>query len=591
MSDSRGKDSSFLRKVVKFVSNPNTEWGELVEPPAGSTPGAPDRSELQVMIERKRRNDFVRRQELDLLRQIRREGLTGDQIREMQRQEGFEPSGYQPTEQGALAPAEVRRRIDGIEREMSYEDTVVNTRNLPLAPVTRPAAERRSTVGLHETTPQAPDPTRPGGLRRLGAQVTVPNVDLQFDTIPNPAALAPSAHAGHTDKRSESEAAARWHPVLEVELGEDELTHDPELDQAAMGFANADFGSCEKILRSLVAAGGARQNHAPTWRALLDLYRAIGQQQRFEWTCAQFVKELGETPPTWVSIPRLAMNMAGQAGAGHSVAPGVAAGSPAGTGAGTAGETDPWRCPVRLDASAVDALRAHVRGATGQAVIDWGPLQMLDGEGAQALRTLLRDWVASAGTPLQWRGVDALFDLLEIAAPPGDHLADPAFWQVRLEALRLLGVQAPYDLAAEDFAATYGTMPPEWRPPAAAVANQDGPLPDLVSTGPDFVVSTLPDELGANSSVTVELMGQLAGDVSATMSRALSEIGDATTVTVACDRLIRVDLMAAGELMNWVAARRAEGRLVRFIQVHRLVALFFCAMGLDDQAPIELRSL
>jgi hypothetical protein len=49
--------------------------------------------------------------------------------------------------------------------------------------------------------------------------------------------------------------------------------------------------------------------------------------------------------------------------------------------------------------------------------------------------------------------------------------------------------------------------------------------------------------------------------------------------------------MAAGELSNWVAARRAEGRMVRFVEVHRLLALFFCAMGLDDHATIELRSL
>jgi hypothetical protein len=49
--------------------------------------------------------------------------------------------------------------------------------------------------------------------------------------------------------------------------------------------------------------------------------------------------------------------------------------------------------------------------------------------------------------------------------------------------------------------------------------------------------------------------------------------------------------MAAGELLSWAGARRAEGRMVRFVEVHRLLALFFCAMGLDDQATIELRSL
>ena len=598
MSDSRGKDPSFLRKVVKFISNPKTEWGDIDGPPAGSAPAAPDRSELQVMIERKRRNDFVRRQELDLLRQIRREGLTGDQIREMQREEGFEPSGYQATEQGALPPAEVRRRIDGIEREMSYEDTVVNTRALPISPGSKPANERPSTVGLHETAPQVAnlDPTRPGALRRLGAPVTISKVDLLFDALPNPGVATAPASRDRASQGASPDIAARWHPVLEVSPGQDDLAHDPELDHAVMAFANADFAECEKALRGLVAEGGVRHKHAPTWRALLDLYRAIGQQQRFEWTCAQFVKELGETPPTWVSIPRLAMNMEGTPPEGTAAATATASRGAVASGAASAvaaagpGRADAWKCPVRLDAAAVEALRLHVQGAAGQVVIDWAPLQMLDAGGAQALRTLLRDW-AGSGPPLQWHGMDTLFDLLEIAAPAGDHLADPAFWQVRLEALRLLGVQAPYDLAAADFAATYGTTPPEWRPPSKVVTTPYNPLPDLVSTGPDFVVSTLPDELGQNASVIVELAGQLAGDVSVTMSRALSELGDATTVTVACDRLIRVDLMAAGELLNWVAARRAEGRQVRFTQVHRLVALFFCAMGLDDQAPIELRSL
>jgi anti-anti-sigma regulatory factor len=450
---------------------------------------------------------------------------------------------------------------------------------------------------LHETTQQAfkTDPTRPGVLRRLGSQVTVPKVDLDFDTFPNPAELPTPSRAAYqpSPKTSEPEAASNWHPMLEVELAKSELVHDPDLDEAAMAFANADFGGCEKMLRALVAAGGARQRHAPTWRALLDLYRAIGQQQRFDWTCAQFVKELGETPPAWVSIPRLAMNMesrpvgsgASSAALGASPAAGAAT---TGSGSGS-GQADPWRCPVHLDAAAVGALRARVNAAVGKPVIDWGPLQMLDAQGAQALRNLLREWAVST-SPQQWQGVGALFDLLEIAAPPGDHLADPAFWQVRLEALRLLGVQASYDLAAEDFAATYGTTPPEWRP-AAMVVSTDDNMGQLASTAPDFVVSTLPDELGLNTSVTVELAGQLAGDVSATMSQALSELGDAQSVTVACDRLIRVDLMAAGELLNWVSARRTEGRLVRFTQVHRLVALFFCAMGLDDQAPIELRSL
>lgn len=608
MSDARGKDSSFLRKVAKFVSSPNTEWGGFEEA-AGSSSAGPgagtgtqERSELQVMVERKRRNDFVRRQEFDLLRQIRREGLTGEQIRAIQREHGDETSGYQPTEQGALPASEVRRRIDGIEREMSYEDTVVNTRALALQPADRPSGGPRATTATAPATaPMAAgsDQTRPGSLRRLGAQVTLPKIDLEFDTTPkpgsmrrasNPAPLLGQGPASDPVSGISPSQAAAWLPMLDLDPAKKELTHDPDLDPAAIAFANADFGGCEKMLRGMVARGGPRERHAPTWRALLDLYRAIGQQQRFVWTVATFVKEFGEHAPAWVSIPRLAMNMDGRQGqeSGASVhRPEAQSSNGAQPLAGSTTAVQPWTCPARLDASVVELMGRHVEQAQTVAVIDWAPLQMLDAQGAAALRTLLRQWAAQP-IKLQWKGVDAVFDLLEIAAPAGDHLADPAFWQVRLEALRLLGVSGAYDVAAEDFAATFGTVPPEWYPPLATVFTEDGQVPGLMSSAPDFAVSTLPDELGLESTITVELVGQLAGDVSATMARALSEIADATTVTLSCARLIRVDLMAAGELLNWVSARRAEGRLVRLIDVHRLVALFFCAMGLDDHAPINL---
>ena len=99
------------------------------------------------------------------------------------------------------------------------------------------------------------------------------------------------------------------------------------------------------------------------------------------------------------------------------------------------------------------------------------------------------------------------------------------------------------------------------------------------------------DRLRGPSDITVELVGQLTGDINDTLARTLANIQSSRSVQISCSRLIRVDLMAAGELLNWVGARRAEGRLVRLIEVHRLLALFFCAMGLDDQATIELRPL
>ena len=43
------------------------------------------------------------------------------------------------------------------------------------------------------------------------------------------------------------------------------------------------------------------------------------------------------------------------------------------------------------------------------------------------------------------------------------------------------------------------------------------------------------------------------------------------------------DFIAAGDLLNWVLAQRNEGRAVQFVDTHRLVALFFGAMGINER--------
>ncbi|HEY0818599.1 MAG TPA: hypothetical protein VGD46_07455, partial [Rhizobacter sp.] len=68
-----------------------------------------------------------------------------------------------------------------------------------------------------------------------------------------------------------------------------------------------------------------------------------------------------------------------------------------------------------------------------------------------------------------------------------------------------------------------------------------------------------------------------------------NELGSAAIVNVSCAKLIRVDFIAAGDLLNWVLARRSENRTVNFADSHRLVALFFGAMGINEHAKVKVR--
>ena len=62
------KSESFFRKVVRFVANPATDWTEINTRQEDTRELDLEKSELKAMIERKRRNDFVRKKEFDMLR-------------------------------------------------------------------------------------------------------------------------------------------------------------------------------------------------------------------------------------------------------------------------------------------------------------------------------------------------------------------------------------------------------------------------------------------------------------------------------------------------------------------------------------------
>jgi len=86
----------------------------------------------------------------------------------------------------------------------------------------------------------------------------------------------------------------------------------------------------------------------------------------------------------------------------------------------------------------------------------------------------------------------------------------------------------------------------------------------------------------------MELAGQLVGDIGDTLAELDQQLGASESVQLDCTYLIRVDFIAAGDLLNWVLSRRGENREITFLNPHRLVALFFGAMGITEHAKVKL---
>ncbi|OYU84535.1 MAG: hypothetical protein CFE45_25900, partial [Burkholderiales bacterium PBB5] len=366
---------------------------------------------------------------------------------------------------------------------------------------------------------------------------------------------------------------------LAVEVSE--VVHDPELDEAVISFANADMVTSEAALERLCRSDGPRHHHAETWLVLFDLYRATGQQAKFESLAMLYAGQFGRSAPQWFSLPKL-------------VADAAAAERP--DTRGVKGEVG-WISPERLDAEAVLRLRSATQQLPLPWVLDWGPLQQVDVDAADQLAGLMRQW-APQRIDMRWLGAEQLLGALQQAAPTGVRDADPAFWMARLEALRLANRPDQFDEAAIDYCVTYEVSPPSWEPaqcqvrPSSSGLSTLGPPSSMSTEVPSSLFeSGVGDDGGAHRLTVVELSGQLAGDIGPVLAQLDRRLGSAGMVQVSCARLIRVDFIAAGDLLNWVVAKNNEHRTVTFADAHRLVAMFFGAMGINEHARVQVPRL
>ena len=542
--------TSFFRKVVKFVANPATEWNELGQPAPGSIESELAKSELKAMIERKRRNDFVRKREFDMLRKVRREGLTPEQLAALG---GSSAMGGDSVprlrDNEARSGPGMKAKIDAIEQQMVGS--------------TQPAALRRSPEFYAAPTQAAP-------LGDAG-NAQAPGTDATDSTPPYAAGLTFNREVvgSSFDKAFVSAEASN------------ELALDPELDEAVIAFANADFDLCEQSLTQLIQPHGARAQHAETWLTLFDMHRATGQLPKFEGLAVEYAQQFGWSAPQWFSMPQRVAEAVSEERQPRNRIDGQVG----------------WSSPEWIDGEAVSRLRSQTLQMPLPWVFDWAALRGIDAEACARLSELFRSWMPQT-LDMRWLHGDALLNCLHEATPNGVRDADPVYWQLRLDVLRMTNRPDQFDETAIEYCMTYEVSPPSWERAqcrvrlsgaASSTLSPSMSMVSEVSTG--FVESNLLDDAVLVQVSSVELSGQLIGDIGPLLQSMTEQLGTSPVITVSCSRLIRVDFIAAGDLLNWVLARRGENRSVTFVDAHRLVALFFGAMGINEHATVKVRTV
>ncbi len=591
-------DSSpgLLSKVVKFVRNPTRDWSELDQPDTAEADSGFSKEALRQMIERRRQNDFVRKREFDYLRKLRRrESLNG--VAQTGRPSFFQSSLPTNPDERAMT----LRKIDEIEAQMSrqwwqgkQDEGAARMAGFPVSsrPVLGPdAGPTQPMGGLGEHGDSHFASTQSSALQTGSNWFEVPEeyALTRMDPGSGQAALQPSINRLVTslppDSRHMGPGFASSRQMTDDAT---DSVSNPDLEEAAIRYANGDVAGAEAVLLAALQGEGLRPELAEAWMsALFDLYRATGQQARFDSVALDFARRFGRSPPAWFSLPALLA----QEPPRHAARPAAPSAGPV----VQQGQVPLWASPPELSAAALSQLQAATLNRSGPCLLDWQALTHILPEAVDGLARL---WSAWGDAPLQlvMRGQAQLERVLKALTPSGDRQTDPGVWQLRMELLRLLRRPDEFELVALDYCVTFEVSPPSWQEVRCVCRSEDdgaGPgSPLAYGAGAsiarqDETAAAAPAQVAAGE---VELAGEIVGDASDALAALEAGMEDARRLVVSCARLIRVDFSAAGSILNWVAAQEAQGRRVHFHDVNRMVAAFFRVIGIHEHARVVPRS-
>lgn len=584
-----------LSKMVKFVRNPATNWSDL-DAAQTDREDALSKQLLKEMIERKRRNDFVRKREFDMLRKMRkREAMAGV---------GQDPGGGRPSFFQSSLPskpddrAQTLKKIDEIEAQMSmqwWKTKTAHTSQQSAWPTDKPVAA--STLP-GQALPKSYRPTMPAALMEASAAAAarpepkdappLRGQAFEFSMEPS-AANRPVARdpADTQAPRAGFQPTSFSHSKSSAVEVADAFVHDAETEEAAIRFANGDDDGAEAGLLEILGPGGSRAAHVDTWLTLFDLYRGNGWHEKFESAAIDFVGRFDRSAPQWFSMPTMVEKLRQPANA-------MAAGPAA-----------HWICPSVMGLQTVAALKAALTKAPMPWRLDWHNLKTIEEAAADPLHKVFSAW-AEQSIELRFIGDAQLQAALQRVTVSGDRSVAHAWWLLRMEALRITHRPDDFELTALDFCVTYELSPPAWESARCrykalnAQGEAEGGATIIGEVFRDSSMSSLMALEGdtqfdgpasqMSNVASVDLSGQIQGDVNAVLDKLDHKFVGAEVLVISCAKLIRVDFSAAGALLNWVSERESENRQVQFADVNRLVAAFFNVIGITEHATVTVRT-
>ena len=395
----------------------------------------------------------------------------------------------------------------------------------------------------------------PGVLTQMMHHSEMPASVLLVQSLEDHAAKSAFAAAsGELFERGAVTLAPKFNPS-----GTDH--QDEVLAKAADLFSNAEFELAAQHLARSLRGKEIRSEHAlRRLLALLDIYRATGNQAQFDWSVLEYFDFWDGKTPQW-HRPSTTDR--------ETVTPRQNAAAPRRPEKlGQTHVTRFWRCPSVLNRVAADELEAHWSQG-GNCTIDWTSLSAIETDAASQLTAIFN---TEQGAPEQLIFIDTpnLLYVLEHATPIGNSEVSRNLWLLRLSMLALMGMRAAFDAACTDFCLTYIEPAPAWHATSIQF------IGDALTTAP-----VVPAPAGNSPWY---LHGHVLGETGIGLAEPTPG-----RIDVDCATLIRMNAAATELLLQWLRKASACGAQVHFKDVGLLVGAAWRVAGVEAFAHVHLR--
>jgi ABC-type transporter Mla MlaB component len=342
----------------------------------------------------------------------------------------------------------------------------------------------------------------------------------------------------------------------------DIATLSPEIEEAAIFYANGQLAECETVLKDAILAGSAGRE---AWLLLFELYQQSSKQREFEALAMDFSLHFESSPPAW-RVNRLVKRIQQAARVGAAELASVA-------------------LPTQLDAMAVreiDAVKRQLK-QMHRARLSFDSVTSSDEVGAKLVRDLFQQTMATT-QELTLTGVEQAVHRITSHLIAGERSQPEQVWLLALDLYRVLGWERQFEDVAVDYSVSFEVSPPQ----------MDGRASNIIAGSAANTSVTDTQVVGRPPMIEPSPPGTLEGEISGrSVNIALAGLEAAAAlgdrVEVDCAPLTKVDFAAAGSLLNWLMSAQSRGKHFVFKDVNQLVAALFSVMGINGLAEVHTR--